>query len=360
MVAGARGRWYSEGVRTLTLALLVACTDDKPSQVDSATCVLEELDLVAMLEHVIDGVASDCELEGFSAFVEERKADNGPWKQDIRMAFSEDAHTFTEMDGVVIETAAVPEIVATEDGSYWLYYVDGNYDRALEIAAQGSTWMVEHGVPGLGALALAKSIDGGATFQPVEGFMVQGLVRGMVVDPDVVRQPDGSWRMYYVGMTPEEYLTTATWTYPESHEIYWADSPDLVHWTQRGSAVRGPYADPSVLCSEGDQCVMASFGLEWSRSTDGGVTFTHDGTWGVDGFAPEFMRFEDGSARMFYNSSAVGAPVHSFILTEDDIWEPDGGERLPDSYGEAVTVARAFPEGWYMWYHVFKDGSEPI
>jgi hypothetical protein len=348
-----------EGVRTLSLVLLAACTGDKPTPSIPDVCATEDLDRVAMIEHVIDGTATDCEAEGFAAFVEERKADNGPWKQDIRMAFSEDASTFTALDGVVLETAAVPEVVQTEDGKYWMFYVDGRYDRALELAEERSTWMVTHGVPGLGALGLATSNDG-RTFTPVDEFMVEGLVRGMVVDPDVVRQPDGTWRMYYVGMTPEEYLNSATWTYPESHEVYWADSPDLVHWTQRGSAVRGPYADPSVFCTEGDKCVMASFGLEWGRSTDGGVSFVQDGAWGVDGFAPEFVRFEDGSARLFYNSAAVGAPVHSFILTEGDIWEADGGERMPDSYGEAVTLARAAPTGWYMWYHVFKDGSEPI
>ncbi|MDP2309394.1 MAG: hypothetical protein Q8P18_25460 [Pseudomonadota bacterium] len=352
-------------MRTLSpvfpLVLLLACTGDKPALPDTGPDVVacEELDRVAMLEHVIDGTATDCELVGFEAFVEERKGDNGPWKQDIQMAFSEDASTFVALEGVVIETAAVPEVVATDDGRFWLYYVDGRYDHALELANERSTWMLTHGVPGLGALALAVSEDG-RTFTPVDDFLVDGLVRGMVVDPDVVRQPDGTWRMYYVGMTPEEYLTSATWTYPETHEVYWAVSDDLVHWTQQGSAVRGPYADPSVYCSEGDRCVMASFGLEWGRSTDGGVSFTHDGALGVDGFAPEFVRFEDESMRIFYNSSAVGAPVHTLYLGEDDIWAADGGERMPDSYGEAVTLARAVPTGWYMWYHVFKDGSEPI
>ncbi len=366
-------------MRTPLLTLLIACTGavSKPvdhvdsggdsggdSGTDSGTdsgplpCTLDDVDPVGMLEHVIAGTASDCEVEAFTDFAAARTVDIGPWKQDIRMAHSADALNFTALDGVVIESAAVPEVVVGPDGRTFLFHVDGRFDHAVALAEARSPWMTTHGVPGLGALALSVSEDG-RTFTPVDDFAVEGLVQGMIVDPEVVRQPDGSWRMYYVGMTASEYLTTATWEYPESHEVFWASSTDLVHWRQEGSAVRGPFADPTVYCSEGDRCVMASFGLEWSRSTDGGATFTHDGSWGLDGFAPEFMRFEDGTSRLYFNSGAKGAAIQSFRLNEELIWELEEGARMPETYGEAVTLAPAASGGWNMWFHVFKDGSEP-
>ncbi len=339
---------------------LVACTDPKPDTGETAdtTCGIADVDLVAVFDRAFAGTADDCDVEALTAFVDERTEDHGPWKQEIRLAFSEDAQTFEPVDGVVIPQAAVPEVVLDDNGRYWLYFVDGRFEDLVTHAATGSTWMASRGVPGLGALGLAVSEDGGATFTPVEDFGVEGIVRGMVVDPDVVRQPDGTWRMYYVGMTAEEYLTQATWVYPESHEVYWASSTDLVHWRQEGSVLRGPYADPTVSCGENDNCMMASFGLEWSRSSDGGTTFTHDGYWGVDGFAPEFVRFEDGSRRLFFNSRQTGAAIQSFLEDEDGIWNLEDGERLEGTYGEAVTLARARPTGWYMWFHTFSDPDD--
>ncbi|MDP2313606.1 MAG: hypothetical protein Q8P41_11920 [Pseudomonadota bacterium] len=346
-------------MQTALLALLLACTGDPPGvepDPDDEPCTIADVDLVEVFHHVIDGEADACDIDAFTEFVDARTAASGPWKQDVRMAWSEDAVLFTPLDGVVVETAAVPEIVL-HDGRYWLYHVDGRYDHAVELAREGSTWMQTHGVPGLGALSLAVS-DDGRTFTKVEEFEVIGVVRGMVVDPDVVRQPDGTWRMYYVGMTAAEYLTGATWEYPEEHEVYWASSPDLVHWTQEGALFRGPFADPSVSCSEGDQCIMASFGLQWSRSTNGGTEWAHEGEWGVDGFAPEITRFVDGSRRMFFNTRALGADLLSFDEDEEGVWEFNDTVVMPDLYGEAVTLAPAQPSGWWMWFHTFKDPDD--
>ncbi|MFN7145143.1 MAG: hypothetical protein ACK4YP_15305 [Myxococcota bacterium] len=354
----------------LLLTTLLACTDappgDKPDgdtapdtgDTAAPECDPETINLSLAFEAAIDGRADPCQIDAMAAFLEIRKADVGPWNQEIRVAFSEDTETFEEVEGAVISTAAVPEVLVGPDGRYYLYYVDGDFDRAIAEARAGTTWMATHGIPGLGALNLAVS-DNGVDFELVPEFQIEGVVRGMVVDPDVVLQPDGSWRMYYVGMSIPEYLEVATWEYPEAHDVFYATSDDLVHWKQQGVVVRGPYADPSVLCRTDDTCVMASFGVEWGRSTDGGLTFTHEGDWGVGGFAPEFLRMEDQSVRLFFNSAAQGAAVLSMYAIDGETFVLEPGERLPDHYGEAVTLARVNPEGWNMYYHTFKDGFEP-
>ncbi len=341
---------------------LLACTgapptDDSPTDTAAPACTTEDVDLPVAFEHVIFGEGTDCEVEAVTDFSKNRSLDMGPWKQDIQLAFSEDAQTFSPLDEIAMETAAVPEVVVDADDRYWMFYVDGSFDHLVELAEARSTWMLTHGVPGIGALRAAVS-DDGRTWEPVEDFGIEGLVQGMVVDPDVVRQPDGTWRMYYVGMPIRVYITEATWIYPEEHVIYWASSDDLVHWVQQGEVVTGPYADPSVLCHPDDRCVMASFGIQWGRSTDGGQTFTHEGLWAIDGFAPEFMRFEDGSVRMFLNGMALGAPIISMYAPDGETFAGEDGFRMPEAYGEAVTLARAKPSGWYMWYHTFKPGIE--
>jgi hypothetical protein len=348
----------------LALALPLGCTaptdagkSDDPADTGAGACTLADVDEVGMFLHAIDGGASDCEREAIADFAESARALPGPWRQEIRLAYSEDAQEFTAVDGTVLEHAAVPEILRTDDGKYLLYYVDGDLDRLVSIADEGSAWMTTHGIPGIGALAMATS-DDGIHFERVEDFAIDALVRGMVVDPDVVAQPDGTWRMYYVGMTVQDLFTTQTWEYPEAHDVYWASSTDLVHWHQEAMVVSGPFADPSVFCSADDACVMASFGLEWSRSTDGGVTFTHEGPWGVDGFAPEFVRFEDGSARMFFNSRALGASLQSFYAADGETWSLEEGERMPGTYGEAVTLTRTDPSGWNLYFHTFTDPDD--
>jgi hypothetical protein len=50
------------------------------------------------------------------------------------------------------------------------------------------------------------------------------LASGRVIDASVLRLPDGTWRLWY----NEE---------DDNKSIYFADSPDLRHWTDRGRAV---------------------------------------------------------------------------------------------------------------------------
>lgn len=341
---------------------LLACNGDAPIDLYAddtarAPCTTADVDFPTAFENVIYGLATDCEVEAVTDFSRVRSEDMGPWKQDIKVAFSEDAQTFTPLDEFAVETGGVPEVVIDANERYWMFYVDGSWEHMVELAEARSTWMLTHGVPGLGALR-ARVSDDGRTWEDVEDFGVEGIVQGMVVDPDVVRQPDGTWRMYYVGLPIRLYLTEATWIYPEAHSVFWASSEDLVHWTQQGEVVVGPYADPSVFCHPDDRCVMASFGLQWGRSTDGGLTFTHEGAWDVAGFAPEFVQFEDGSVRMFLNSMERGAPIVSMYAPDGETFGGEEGFRMPDAYGEAVTLARARPTGWYMWYHTFKPGIE--
>jgi hypothetical protein len=337
---------------TLVLLAILGCdgSSDKPSGDDA--CGIDDVDLATLFSDVLAGNADDCELSALSEWTENRATTIGPWKEDIAVAWSADGLDFDPVeDGTIIEGAAVPEVVHAFD-SYYLFHVIGNLDYLNDLAANHSTWMVQHGIPGLGALGLAVSGDG-LRWSEAPEFSIEGLVQGMVVDPDIRQLPDGTWRMYYVGMAVEEYFNS-TWEEGEQHSVYSAVSNDLIHWRQEGEVFRGPYADPSVWCLDETNCVMASFGLDWSTSTDGGATFSYGGHWEKDGFAPEFTQTSDGSIRMFYNSKETAAPLRSYISTDGQTWEPETGTRM-DEYGEAVSITEAPDSGYYMYFHTFHD-----
>lgn len=353
----------------LPFALLAACStpptlpdDGKPvvwTPAVQAPCQPERVNLTAAFDHVLAGVATPCELDAISLFADRRRAGHGPWRQDLRMAVSPDGLTFQEVEGLTLATsAAVPEAVRGPDGRVYLFYVDGDLDHLVDKARTDSAWLKRHGLPGLGALKLLVS-DDGRSFSEVPDFGIEGLVGGMVVDPDVVALPDGTWRLYYVGMPVMEYLEKATWDKEERHEVYLATSTDLVHWVQQGPALRGPFADPCVLCDfSTNGCTMFSFGLDWSESEDGGRSFRFRDQWGPPGFAPDVVDTGDGGIRLYYNDMAAQAPIRSLRSPDRQSWIEEPGVRLPDAYGEAPSVVRTADGSWLMYYHALREGDE--
>jgi len=308
------------------------------------------------LERVLLGTAGEHEHAAIRAFVNQRRdEEHGPWGQDISLARSTDGLAWTTVPGgPVLTGAAVAELVRGDDGRLYLFHVDGDLEKLQDWAVDAPERFETRGFPGLGALALAVSDDDGRTFEPVADFAVRGLVRGMVVDPDVVRLPDGTWRLYYVGVPIQEYGPD-TWRPGTPHQVWYAESSDLVRWQQVGPAVLGPYADPAVACFQ-ERCTMVSFGLDRSMSDDGGKTFAYGGTLNEPGFAPDIVYQPDGRWRMWWNSAAVGAPLRTGTSPDLQRWTSEPASL--DRYGEAPSVV-ADGDGWLMAYHHFAEGVTP-
>ncbi len=327
----------------------------------SDPCSLAKVDITDALQAAFEGKATSCQADAIAEWTGHRQKTVGPWKQDVHRAVSTDGLHFTavtEPAGTpVLRSAAVPEIVLGPEGKYYLYFVDGDLDALVTAARAKDPALAQHGLPGVGALALAISEDG-ITFTRSSEFAIEGLGVGMAVDPDVVQLGDGTWRMFYLALSVREYTKDATWSDGEKHEVHTAVSRDLIHWHSEGSVVRGPFADPSVTCFPLGGCMMLSFGLGVGYSQDR-RHYDYRGSWrGVDGFAPEFSWADDARVRVFYNDKATGAAVKSTSsLDNGATWVDDPGTRL-DVYGEAVTVVKR-PEGdWWMYYHTFQPGVE--
>jgi hypothetical protein len=310
-----------------------------------------------VLERVIDGQASREEAERFLAGLEERAPNAGPWHEDLFVATSPDGFAIDLSQARRIATAAaVPGVLRTSDGRVRLLFVDGDLSRAEGLLTQHDPWMRDHGLIGFGALDQLVSDDDGQTWRREPTFGVKGQVRGMVVDPEIVALPEGGWRLYEIGTPVPDLLTPGSWDDGAQHEVFSATSTDGVVWTMEGLVVSGPNADPAVWC-DGSDCVMVSTGLDISRSSDGGRTFSFQGDFGVPGFAPAFLALPDGRVRLFYNSKDKGGPLRSMISADRGrTWEHEPGDRVP-AYRLEAPAFLARPEGgWWVFYHYWQEG----
>jgi hypothetical protein len=337
------------------LLLYVACGGTPPSQPagppPARDC--EGTLVAAALTAVARGTADGCQRDLYLQLIMERGRHVGPWIEELWVAPSTDGRTFElEQATLVRSSGAVPDVIVHE-GRTWLFYGEGDLGAAFERASQGSDWFLTRGLPGFGALGLLVSEDG-LHFEPVPEFGIEGLLVGMVVDPDVIRLPDGRFRLYYVGLPVEGLTDTEAWDDDAQHDVYYAESDDLIHWRQVGLAVHGPIADPTVFCQEDGHCRMFSTGMDHAHSDDGGASFVFDGATRLRGFAPELLRI-DGQLRHVYNAMIHGGPLMTRHQQDGGGWsEPE--ELVPAYRVEAPSFAPAPDgQGWLMYYHYYME-----
>lgn len=314
-------------------------------------------DVRPALEAVLAGTADACELAVYGDVLAGKPDGPGPWLQDLWHVHVDDTWIIDTTAATRLRTrAAVPEAHRGDDGRLYLFFVDGDLERGLDLARSGSSWFQTHGLSGYGALRLLVS-DDGASFTEEEGFAVEGLVQGLVVDPDVVDLPDGRHRMVYVATPISDLSPEGAWDKEGPHVAWSAVSDDLVHWVQEGPVADGPNADPTAWCVDDTTCLLVSTGLERWDSTDGGATFTAAGDWMAAGFAAEFHALGDGRVRLLYNSRTQGAALLSLLSPDDGrTWTYETGERAPAWTLEAPSITASPQGGFDVWYHYWQDG----
>ncbi len=233
----------------------------------------------------------------------------------------------------VYDGAADPVVVYNREcGRWWMFYTNR---RANKAGLQGVSWV--HGT----RIGIAESADGGARWEylgeadielpPDQGgadatHWAPDVVRGddgtyhmfltvvpgvftdwkhprrivhltstdlrswrkaepialagdKVIDASLARLPDGSWRMWYDNELDHKY-------------IYYADSPDLKHWTDRGLALAQRGEGPKVFQWRGQWWLIEDLwhGLGVFRSPDAqhwtrqpGTLLEHAGQGADDG-----------------------------------------------------------------------------
>ncbi len=331
--------------------------DTGAAQELGGTCDFGALNKQEALQRIIDGLSNDCEVEWYISVLDSlaREPHEGPWFEDLWVMESADGKTFDVGASTYIGMGAVPEAVIDADGLTWLFYVEGDLERARMNARNRSTWFRDHGLTGYGSFDAMVSEDG-LNFEPVLDFKIEGLVRGMVADPDIIALPDGRWRMYYVGLPVTDLDETGVLGAVVPQTAYYAESEDLVTWEQVGVAAAGPDADPTVRCFDDGRCILVSTGLDWGTSWDGGESFDFNPLDEPAGFAPELVPLPDGSLRLVYNSKVVGGAIDALISEDDGYSWTNEGELISMCLVEAMSFVEKPEGGFRVYYHYWQHG----
>jgi hypothetical protein len=202
----------------------------------------------------------------------------GPWNHRVLSATSRDGLAWTRDPGVRLEHASVP--CAMADGNrILLYYVDA--DRGP-------------GQPE--SVGCAVSHDG-MEFQR-RPFAIEGLRTRKAVDPCVLKDASGQFRLYYFGSNAGGDPASQA----EEHEIHLALSHDGIRFKEAGVAFRYPHlVDPDVFFFKETwfMYVFARGNTIIATSSDG-RSFTYQKELALRGYgtvAPVLL--DDGRLRLY-------------------------------------------------------------
>lgn len=266
---------------------------------------------------------------------------NGPYFHQVYRAFSSDGVTFKPEGRLLLDHASVPDAVARADGQVWLYYVNGQ--------------------PGQHGMWAARVTSGGPL--EVKGcVLLDGRYNPNAVDPDVVRLPDGRYRLFYyegafVGPRPRPGQ-------PEPpHPIFSAVSSDGLRFTVERQllAVEG-VTDPSAVLLKDERWLMAlSQGQRTllAASADG-RSFTLTGVTVDLGGVPELTLLADGRVRLFVTGRGG---IQSLVSADSGTtWTAEQGARLAGAGGQIVADPSllAMPDGsWTLYYKTAALSGQP-
>ncbi|MFZ5475155.1 MAG: hypothetical protein ACOZNI_00140 [Myxococcota bacterium] len=321
------------------------CVEDGDWPVDEAANVLGA--------RVVAGVADEDDLAALRIVVDGLRERRGPWAHHVEGPWREAAGgTFVAEGAESLAYASVPEGVVDDEGRPWLFFVDGDLDAMMAKAEAGEPMRAGWG--GVAGLAAARWSEDG-TWERVEVEVVGDDVPLLIVDPDILRLPDGSWRMYTLSVPADEACADRVNPagMPAPHRVWAYRSDDLVEWTSIGTVYEASErtTDPGVWC-RGDTCgLMVSAGTtppEAALSADGGRSFVAspvevpEGSLGM----PDFLVREDRETWMI--SQTDGQALRALSSTDGRVWVEDTG---PGLAGEGPTVIEHDGDV-LLWIHV--------
>lgn len=266
-------------------------------------------------------------------------AQNGPYQHQVHSATSADGLNWTRDPGFRLDHASVP-CALNDSNRVLLYFVDA--DRG----------------PGLSESVGCAVSSNGIDFVKLP-LVINGLPTAKAVDPSIVKDANGIYRLYYFGSNAGGDPAGET----NAHEIHLATSSDGVNFTEVGAAFTWPgLVDPDVFTYLGNW-FMYVFSLGPGGGTvistsPNGTNFTYSQVLALPGYgtvAPVLLK--DGSLRLYaFEQTRPSANAFvSFRSTNGISWTPEAGTRLLASTNEQITdpfVIR-WQGGWKMY---FKSG----
>ncbi|MEY3311941.1 MAG: hypothetical protein RL348_1284, partial [Bacteroidota bacterium] len=182
-------------------------------------------------------------------------------------------------------------------------------------------------IPGEHGMWVSKQ-KGDGTWLRGDKVLIDGVFEGNGVDPDIIKQDDGSLRLYYF----QGYFVTPPPPNPGPNPIYSAVSTDGIKFTGKRKVFEyNNVFDPSVVRLPNGSYVMGCTNMIGTTvntviaTSSDGLSFTYKTTVENTGI-PELMVLNDGSIRLFYNGP--GGIVSSRSIDGGTSWQKEQGIRL--------------------------------
>lgn len=258
----------------------------------------------------------------------------------VHSATSKDGLIWVRDEGIRIGSASVPCAINDGDRRVLIYFV-----RPPDQPGRPET------------VACAVSTDG-MNFERADGFRIDGLSALKAVDPSILRDDAGKFRLYYLGSDHRGDPAAA----PGPHAIHLAMSDDGIRFSERGVVFRREdLVDPDVFRFK-DRWFMYVFAKRATiiaTSSDGDVfEYAQDmrpANWGTT--APVLL--PGGRLRLYAFEQRVpgGNAVRSFLSTDGINWAAEPGDRLKADDGEQITDPFVIPwRGGYKMYFKSSPG----
>lgn len=253
---------------------------------------------------------------------------------NVGSATSADGLNWRRDEGLRLTRASVPCAINDGDQRVLLYFV-----QPPDVPGKPET------------VACAISTDG-TRFEREPAFKIEGLSTLKAVDPSIVKDDEGRFRLYYLASNHPGDPAQG----PNPHAIHLAFSDDGIRFREFGPVFEHPdLVDPDVFRA-GDQWLMFVFarsGTIIARSADG-LRFTYEGVLALPGWgttAP--ISLPDGRLRLyaFDQRTRAGNVVRSFVSTDGIHWTAEPGDRLRANPDEQITDPFVIPwRGGYKMY----------
>lgn len=263
----------------------------------------------------------------------------------IFAAASKDGLAFRISQKPLLDQATAPEAIADGAGIR-LYFVNGAAGKhgiwTARAELQGDSWRM-------------------AAAEPVR---INGEFNGDIVQPDVVRLPDGKMRLYtYSGY----YVTRQPKLIPgmveRPHRILTALSDDGVNFRAEGRAIQLDAAEhPTVVGLANGRFLMAATQPKTQRILIGtsseGSRFVLNGT-ALAGGASDLVVLDAGTIRLYYE--APGGIASRLSRDGGTRWENEPELRLSSAVPVAEpSIVRLFSGAWWMFHRSIKpDCAKP-
>ncbi len=229
-----------------------------------------------------------------------------PGEFRLLSATSTDGLTFTRTNQVIGDQANVPDMIVDDQGRIFLYYIISKVGNISD------------------ACVAAISSDNGKTWV-YKLVKFNGIQRQALGDPDVVRLPDGTIRLY------------GTTQVGKNIGIMVGESRDGITFDVRGTAfeVAGENALDSITYQVGDQWHIMTLANEtvdmWYGTSSDGLKFTHKDRLkfmaGNDQYVPSNGMAVSNGFRM-YAFNFPNKNFRSFLTTDGKTWKVEDGVRL--------------------------------